>query len=116
MGQFHIEQIYQKDIADTLSKIWHSKAEIARKAVNRLGIVFQYGAAMGLRRRSKCCCQGKGAIGQEPAQATNIPALHWSEVQEFYKSISENTVTNLALRLLILTGVRCFALRNILVN
>ena len=48
LGRLHIEQIDQKDIADTLSKIWHSKAETARKAMNRLRIVFQYGAAMGL--------------------------------------------------------------------
>ena len=48
LGQLPIEQVDQRDIADTLSKIWYSKAETARKAMNRLGIVFQYGAAMGL--------------------------------------------------------------------
>ena len=40
LGWLPIEQIDQKDIADTLGKIWHSKAETARKAMNRLGIVF----------------------------------------------------------------------------
>ena len=48
LGRLPVEHIDQRDIADTLSKIWHSKAETARKAMNRLGIVFQYGAAMGL--------------------------------------------------------------------
>ena len=48
LGRLPIEQIDQKDIANTLGKIWHAKAETARKAMNRLGIVFQYGAAMGL--------------------------------------------------------------------
>ena len=47
---------------------------------------------------------------------TKIPALHWSEVPKFYKSISENTVTNLALRLVILTEVRSFALRHIMAD
>ena len=43
LGRLPVEHIDQRDIADTLSKIWHSKAGTARKATNRLGIVFQYG-------------------------------------------------------------------------
>ena len=48
LGRLPIEQVDQRDIADTIGKIWYSKAETARKAMNRLGIIFQYGAAMGL--------------------------------------------------------------------
>ena len=113
LGPLPIEQIDQTDIADTLGKIWHSKAETARKAMNRLGIVFQYGAAMGLNVDLNAVAKAKALLGKSRHKPQNIPALHWSEVPEFYKSISENTVTNLALRLLILTGVRCFALRHI---
>ena len=116
LGRLPIEQIDQTDIADTLGKIWHSKAETARKAMNRLGIVFQYGAAMGLNVDLNAVAKAKALLGKSRHKSTNIPALHWSEVPEFYKSISENTVTNLALRLLILTGVRCFALRHIQVD
>ena len=81
--------------------------------MNRLGIVFQHGAAMGLNVDLNAVAKAKALLGKSRHQPANIPALHWSEVPEFYKSISENTVTNLALRLLILTGVRCFALRHI---
>ena len=116
LGRLPIEQIDQTDIADTLGKIWHSKAETARKAMNRLGIVFQYGAAMGLNVDLNAVAKAKALLGKSRHKPTNIPALHWSEVPEFYQSISENTVTNLALRLLILTGVRSFALRHITVD
>ena len=116
LGRLPIEQIEQTDIADTLGKIWHSKAETARKAMNRLGIVFQYGAAMGLNVDLNAVAKAKALLGKSRHKPTNIPALHWSEVPEFYQSINENTVTNLALRLLILTGVRSFALRHITVD
>ena len=116
LGRLPIEHIHQRDIADTLSKIWHSKAETARKAMNRLGIVFQYGAAMGLNVDLNAVAKAKALLGKSRHKPTNIPALHWSEVPEFYKSISENTVTNLALRLLILTGVRSYALRHIMAD
>ena len=116
LGRLPIEQINQTDIAATLGKIWHSKAETARKAMNRLGIVFQYGAAMGLNVDLNAVAKAKALLGKSRHKPQNIPALHWSEVPEFYKSISENTVTNLALRLLILTGVRSFALRHIMAD
>ena len=114
LGRLPIEQIDQKDIANTLGKIWHAKAETARKAMNRLGIVFQYGAAMGLNVDLNAVAKVKALLGKSRYKPQNTPALHWREVPEFYKSISENTVTNLALRLLILTGVRSFALRHIM--
>lgn len=41
----------------------------------------------------------------------NIPALPWSETPAFYRSIDEGTITQLALRLLILTAVRSSPLR-----
>ena len=113
LGKLPIEQIDQKDIVDTLGIIWHSKAETARKAMNRLGIVLQYGAAKGLNVDLNAVAKAKALLGKSRHQPTNIPALHWSEVPDFYNSISEDTVTHLALRLLILTGVRCFALRYI---
>jgi integrase len=37
--------------------------------------------------------------------------MHWAEVPTFYQSLDEETVTHLALRLLILTGVRSGPLR-----
>lgn len=42
-----------------------------------------------------------------------LPAMPWKEVPAFYQSLSDGTVTHLALRLLILTGVRSGPLRYI---
>ena len=50
-------------------------------------------------------------LGKPRKATTNIPSLAWSEVPEFYKSLDEGTVTHLALKLLILTGVRSRPIR-----
>ena len=48
LGNLSVEDITQQDIAQTLKPIWETKAETAKKAINRLNIVFTYAAASGL--------------------------------------------------------------------
>ena len=38
----------QRDIRGTLAPIWHTKADTARKAMNRLSICMRHAAALGL--------------------------------------------------------------------
>lgn len=55
--------------------------------------------------------KARALLGQHRHNPQNIPALPWPDVPAFYASLSEPTITNLALRLLILTGVRSGPLR-----
>jgi integrase len=48
--------------------------------------------------------------------AKNIPAMAWPDVPDFFASLEEPTLTHLALRLLILTGVRSTPLRTLRLN
>nr|WP_306418407.1 integrase arm-type DNA-binding domain-containing protein [Ruegeria sp. Alg231-54] len=48
LGKVPVTDIDQRDIRDTLASIWHTKADTARKAMNRLNIVFRHAAALGL--------------------------------------------------------------------
>ena len=48
LGKIPVADLDQKDIRDTLSPIWHSKADTARKALNRLAICMKHAAALGL--------------------------------------------------------------------
>ena len=48
LGKTPVEEIDQNDIKLTLAPIWHTKADTAQKAMQRLGIVLTYAAAMGL--------------------------------------------------------------------
>ena len=111
LGSVSVEEITQQDIAQTLKPIWETKAETAKKAINRLNIVFTYAAAAGLDVDMNAIAKAKALLGKQRKQTINTPALHWSEVPAFYEQLAEPTIVHLALKLLILTGVRSYAVR-----
>ncbi|HAR52223.1 tyrosine-type recombinase/integrase [Roseovarius nubinhibens] len=111
LGKVPIEDIDQRDIKNTLGEIWHTKSETARKAMNRLNIVLQHAAAMGLDVDMQATQKAKALLGKSRHKPKSIPALPWQEVPAFYQSLSEATVTHLALRFLILTGLRSKPIR-----
>lgn len=112
LGKTPIEDIDQNDLKNTLAPIWHEKADTARKAVNRLNIVMRYAAAMGLDVDLQATEKAKALLGKSRHVPKNIPSLPWQDVPDFYKSLNEGTITQLALRLLILTGLRSAPIRH----
>ena len=112
LGNMNVEEISQQDIAQTLKPIWDEKAETAKKAINRLNIVFTYAAAAGYDVDLNAIAKAKALLGKPRQQTQNTPALAWSAVPDFYNSLEEPTTVHLALKLLILTGVRSFAVRH----
>lgn len=113
LGKTPVAEIDQVDIRDVLAPIWHTKAETARKALNRLGICLKHAAALGLDVDLQAPEKARALLGKSRHKVENIPAMPWAEVPAFYSSLGEGTVTHLALRLLILTGVRSSPLRHI---
>ena len=113
LGKVPVTDLDQRDIRDTLAPLWHTKADTARKALNRLAIVLRHAAALGLDVDLQATEKAKALLGKTRHVAKNIPAMAWADVPGFYASLEEPTPTHLALRLLILTGVRSAPLRNI---
>ncbi len=113
LGKVPVTDLDQRDIRDTLAPLWHTKADTARKALNRLSIVMRHAAALGLDVDLQATDKAKALLGKTRHVAKNIPAMAWADVPDFYASLEEPTLTHLALRLLILTGVRSAPLRNI---
>jgi len=113
LGRVPVTDLDQRDIRDTLAPIWHAKADTARKALNRLSIVLRHAAALGLDVDLQATDKARALLGKSRHVAQNIPAMAWADVPGFYASLEEPTLTHLALRLLILTGVRSAPLRNI---
>lgn len=111
LGKVPVEDLDQQDIKNALEPIWHDKADTARKAMNRLSIVLRHAAALGLDVDLQAPDKAKALLGKTRHKSKNIPAMPWQDVPDFYASLSEATVTHLALRLLILTGVRSGPLR-----
>lgn len=113
LGKVPVTDLDQRDIRDCLAPIWHTKADTARKAMNRLSIVLKHAAALGLDVDLQATEKAKALLGKSRHVAKHIPAMAWVDVPTFYASLEEPTLTHLALRLLILTGVRSSPLRNI---
>lgn len=111
LGKVPVADIDQNDIRDILQPIWHTKADTARKALNRLGICLKHGAALGLDVDLQATDKAMALLGRQRHKIQNVPSVPWREVPAFYESLSDGTVTHLALRLLILTGVRSGPLR-----
>jgi integrase len=83
------------------------------KALNRLGICLKHAAALGLDVDLQATDKARALLGKQRHRPENVPALPWQEVPTFYQSLSDGSVTHLALRLLILTGVRSGPLRHL---
>lgn len=111
LGGIPVADIDQKDIRDALAPIWHNKADTARKAMNRLGLCLKHAAALGFAVDLQAPEKARALLGKQRHKPENIPAMPWRDVPAFYASLHAGTVTHLALRLLILTGVRSGPLR-----
>jgi integrase len=111
LGKVPVTDLDQRDIRDTLAPIWHEKADTARKAMNRLSIVLKHAAALGLDVDLQATEKAKALLGKSRHVPKHIPAMPWTDMPAFYASLEEPTLTHLALRLTILTGVRSKPLR-----
>ncbi len=110
LGKMPMAEVDQIAVRDALAPIWHDKAETARKAANRLNLVLRHAAALGLTVDLQAVDKAHALLGRRRHEATPIEAMPWQEVPAFYASLG-NSVTELALRLLILTGVRSAPIR-----
>lgn len=111
LGKVPVADLDQQDIRDTLKPIWHTKADTARKALNRLSICMRHAAALGYDVDLQAVDKARALLGKQKHKPKNIPALPWQDAPGFYASLDEGSVTHLALRLLILTAVRSKPLR-----
>jgi integrase len=114
LGKVPVTDLDQRDIRDTLAPLWHTKADTARKALNRLSIVLRHAAALGLDVDMQATGKAKALLGKSRHVTKNIPAMAWADLPAFYASLEEPTLTHLALRLSILNpGVRSKPLRHL---
>jgi integrase len=106
LGNVSVEQLTPADLQNCLAPIWHSKSDTARKALNRTNIVIRHAAALGLPVDVTLAEKTKILLGKSRHKAKHIPFIPWQDVPAFYQSLNDTDVSHLALKLLILTGLR----------
>lgn len=110
LGKVPVSEVDQIAVRDVLAPIWHKKAETARKAANRLNIILKHAAALGLSVDVQAVEKARALLGKQRHEPRKIEAMPWQDVPAFYRTLGHG-VTELALRLLILTGVRSAPVR-----
>ncbi len=113
LGCVPVSEITQIEIRNTLAPIWHSKAGTANRALTRLNLCLKHAAALGLDIDLQATEKARALLGKQRHKTQNLAAMDWRNVPTFYKTLyEESTLTQLALRLLILTAVRSNPLRH----
>ncbi|EJF85293.1 tyrosine-type recombinase/integrase [Bartonella rattimassiliensis] len=117
LGCLPVSEITQTEIRNTIAPIWHTKAGTANRALIRLNLCLKHAAALGLDVDLQAVEKARALLGKQLHKTQNRPAMDWKDVPTFYKTLCQKTtITQLALRLLILTGVRTNPLRHIREN
>lgn len=105
LGQRDIETITVQDVTECLRPIWHEKPDVAHKAITRLGMCLSFARAEGRNVGRNTIADAKEILGKQYRQPQHIPSMPWQDVPVYYASLGVGSV-DLALRLLILTGLR----------
>jgi integrase len=112
LGQMPVAEIGRIDIRDTFAKLWHEKPDTARKAMTRLHICMKHAAALGLNVDLKAIDMAKALLGKRMHETKHIPSMPWQEIPAFYARLNSGALSELALKLVILTGVRSNPIRH----
>lgn len=111
LGKKPVGEISGTEIAKALKPIWHRQPDVARKAITRLGACLSYARAQGLDVDRNAVADARELLGKQMHVAEHIPAMDWRKVPAFYQSLEGGDAVQMALQLLILTGVRSKPLR-----
>ena len=95
-----------------LEPIWHTKADTARKAANRINLTLKHAAALGLDVDLQAVMKARALLGKQRHEVQHIPSIPYVKAPKFYQWLATNELTSaLALRFLMLTVARTSEIR-----
>jgi len=107
IGKTAIEDVDQHVLKKVLEPIWHSKADTARKALNRLSLTLKHAAALGLEVDLQATMKVRALLGKQRHVSEHIPSMPYKDAPAFYRWLCEQTAAAaLPLRFTMLTAAR----------
>lgn len=107
IGKIAIEDLDQHALRKALEPIWHTKADTARKALNRLSLTLKHAAALGLEVDLHATMKVRALLGKQRHVTEHIPSMPYKEAPNFYRWLCEQTsAAALPLRFVMLTAAR----------
>ncbi|MEO0938560.1 MAG: integrase arm-type DNA-binding domain-containing protein [Pseudomonadota bacterium] len=112
IGKMAIEDVDQHVLKKNLGPIWHTKADTARKAMNRMNLTLKHAAALGLDVDLQAVMKAQALLGKRRHEVKHIPSLPYQEAPAFYHHLAtQNYPSAYALRFMILTVTRTSEVR-----
>lgn len=112
IGNRAIEDLNQHMLKAVMEPIWHEKADVARKAVNRINLTLKHAAALGLDVDLQAGMKVRALLGKQRHTVSHIASVPYPEAPAFYQMLcSKDQVSCLALRFLMLTVARTSEVR-----
>ena len=112
LGKMPITKIDQHDIYDALATAWEQTPAVAESCLSRLRVVYRYAIASGYDVDPTRIDKAKILLGARLRPRQHVVAMPWEEASAFYKRLGDVNPVELALRMLMLTGVRSAAVRH----
>lgn len=106
LGKRRMSEIHQTDIKTALSPIWRSKHPTAKKAIERLRIVFREARAVGVDCDPFVVDAAERLLGIVRHEPKHIASTPWQEIPALYARLNGRQSSHLCLRWMILTCVR----------
>jgi len=112
LGGYPVEEIDQHLLKETLEGIWHTKPDVAAKALNRLNLTLKHAAALGLSVDLQATMKARALLGKQRHTPEHIPSMPYEDAPAFYQwLVGHDASSALALRFLILTVARTSEVR-----
>ena len=108
-GDIRIDQVSSADVLKSLSPIWLTKPETARRVRQRIGTVMDWAKAAGHRSGDNPIDGIQKGLPKQPKQTGHHAALPYGEISNFISDLRTTTAdetTRLAFEFLILTATR----------
>jgi hypothetical protein len=85
------EDMDQHVLKKVLEPIWHSKADTAPKALNRLSLTLKHAAALGLEVDLQAMMKVRALLGKQRHVSEHIPSMPYKDAPTFYRWLCEQT-------------------------
>ena len=112
IGKMSVQEIHQDDIEHLLNPIWTTKAETARRVLQRISTIFDHACGAGYRTTINPAKGLGGLMRDQRDKPKNFNAISYFQVTGLSRKLEKsNTIGAKALRFTILTAARSGSIR-----